>query len=393
MASGYLALMALCCFIKGVSLSFSILMMSTLLCHLGADVNFVKIFAISDNFKNAKGLYFKSLPVFILISSSIALLLFLFSSVISDYVFKDPELSPYLKWTAPSIVFFTLVLINAAVFRGLRKNMLYIFLFNGGRFIFTLLFFLLYVFLINRDPLSAIIAHTLAMFSLLAISIIYIKKYLFPVSNKTIYKVKPFLKDSFPMFLSASMIVLLGWTDTIVLGIFEDSSSVGMYSVALKIAAVVSFSLQAVDSILAPKLSNAFHLQDMKLFRSLVRFATVVNSLFSIAAFLGIWIFKSFLLNIFGSEFQEISTALMILCAGQLFNSIIGPVGSIFQMTGHQKVFQNTLIISFAINLALNLLLIKDYGINGVAIATATSLIVSKLLSAFYVKKLIWNLE
>jgi O-antigen/teichoic acid export membrane protein len=195
------------------------------------------------------------------------------------------------------------------------------------------------------------------------------------------------------MFLSASMIVLLGWTDTILLGIYEDSRVVGMYSVVLKIAAVVGFSLQAVDSILAPKLATAFHSGNTKLFKSLIKFTTLVNAVISIGAVGFIFLFQDFILNIFGEEFQEASVALMILCIGQLFNAIIGPVGSIFQMTGYQKVFQNILIVSFAINLILNLMLIKEYGMNGVAIATSVSLIVSKIASAFYVKKLIWDIE
>ena len=193
------------------------------------------------------------------------------------------------------------------------------------------------------------------------------------------------------MFLSASMIVLLGWSDTIILGIYEESIVVGRYSVALKIAVVVSFSLQAVDSILAPKLSHAFHENNILLFKQLIKFSTIINAIFSTVAIIGIIFFKEFILNIFGPDFLQVSTALLFLCVGQFFNSIIGPVGSIFQMTGHQKVFQNILIISFIINLILNLALVQTYGINGVAFSTAFSLIFSKLVSAFYVKKLIWN--
>ncbi len=193
------------------------------------------------------------------------------------------------------------------------------------------------------------------------------------------------------MFLSASMIVLLGWSDTIILGIYEETSVVGRYSVALKIAVIVSFSLQAVDSILAPKLSHAFHADNFPLFKQLIKFSTLINAIFSTLAIIGIILFKEFILNIFGSDFLQVSTALLFLCVGQFFNSVIGPVGSIFQMTGHQKVFQNILVISFVINLTLSLALVQPYGVNGVAFATAFSLVFSKVVSAFYVKKLIWN--
>ncbi|WP_347373633.1 flippase [Aequorivita sp. Q41] len=374
-----------------ISLSFSFLMIASLICILGADVNFVKLFAIENNFDNAKGLFLKAYPFFVGGSLLIGILIFLGSNWISINFFKDPELAPFLKWTAPSIVLYTLMLINASVFRGLRQNTLYAFLFNGGRFIFTMIFFWLLVFFWSKDPITTAIAHTIAVAVLFIISLGYLRKYITPLSKKTKYKVASFLKDSFPMFLSASMIVLLGWADTIILGIYEDSATVGMYSVALKIATVVSFSLQAVDSILAPKLSHAYHGGNYLLFKKLIKFATYINALFSITSVVGIFLFKDFILNIFGSEFIAASTALLILCVGQLFNSVVGPVGSIFQMTGYQKVFQNILVVSFIINLILNLTLVTAYGINGVAFATAFSLIFSKIASAFYIKKLIWK--
>lgn len=372
-------------------LSFSILMVSSLLCLLGSDVNYVKLFAIENNFDNAKGLFIKAYPIFIAGPLTLGLILFVFSSWISENIFNDPNLSPFLKWTAPSIVLYTLTLVNASVFRGIRKNTLFAFLFNGGRFIFTLIFFTALVFLWTKDPIVTIIAHTIALLALFLLSLRYLIKYLSPLSKKTNYKVKHFIKDSFPMFLSASMIVLLGWSDTIILGIYEDSSVVGRYSVALKIAVVVSFSLQAVDSILAPKLSHAFHEKNYKLFKQLIKFSTLVNSLFSIVAILGIIFFRDFILMFFGEDFLQVTTALIFLSIGQFFNSVIGPVGSIFQMTGHQKVFQNILIFSFIINLILNLVLVQPFGVNGVAFSTAFSLIFSKVTSAYYVRKLIWK--
>ncbi|MEZ4778111.1 MAG: flippase [Flavobacteriaceae bacterium] len=374
-----------------ISLSFSVLMIASLICILGADVNFVKIFAIENNFSNAKGLFIKAYPFFLGGAVLLGIVLFVFSPWISTHIFKDPELVPFLQWTAPCIVLYTLMLINASVFRGLRMNTLCLFYSMGVAFIFTLLFFGLLVWLWKRDPIITVAAHTLAIGALFVISVWYLKKHLHPFTNQTHYKVSSFLKDSFPMFLSASMIVMLGWTDTVVLGIYEESNVVGMYSVALKIATVVSFSLQAVDSILAPKLSNAYYSENLILFKNLIKFSTLINAVISIVSVLGIFLFKDFILNLFGPEFIEATIALIILCIGQLFNSIIGPVGSIFQMTGYQKVFQNILVISFIINLTLNLVLVKPYGINGVAFATACSLIFSKIASAVYVKKLIWK--
>jgi O-antigen/teichoic acid export membrane protein len=192
------------------------------------------------------------------------------------------------------------------------------------------------------------------------------------------------------MLVSTSMIIFLGWSDTIVLGIFKDSSDVGIYGVVLKISVVTSFTFQALDSILAPKLSNAYHADDMSLFKKLVKFSTILNSIISILVVTGIIIFKDLILSIFGDEFFKASTALIILCLGQLFNAICGPVGSILQMTGRQVVFRNILIIAFLINIVLNFLLAPAFGINGVAVATAISLAFWNLSSVIYISKKIY---
>lgn len=374
-----------------LALSFSAMILGSLLCRLGVDVHFVKIFAVPENFDNAKGLYFKIAPLFLIIAGGISVLMFFFAEAISAHVFQDPGLTPYIQITAPCVLLFTFILIHAAIFRGLRKNNLFAFLFNGGRFIFSLSLLGILYFTQGENSLIPVIAHTGAIFILFAISGFYIYKFLFPKISRSTYRVKPFVKASLPMLLSASMIVLLGWSDTIILGIFRDSSTVGTYSVVLKIAAVVSFSMQAIDSILAPKLSASYHENNLPLFKRLVVFTTKINGVVSIGIVCGLLLFADFILAFFGPEFSSTKMALTILCVGQLINAIFGPVGSIFQMTGHQKIWQNILIITVLCNLSLNLLLAKEYGINGVAVATAFSLVFSKLIGAYYIKKNIWQ--
>ena len=373
-----------------LSLAFSFMIIGSLISRLGVDINFVKIFAIDNNFENAKGIYFRTIPWVFIVSLVIAALVFFNSGFISEVFFDDPGLSPFLKWTAPCIVLFSFLIVNAGVFRGLKYNSLYSFLFNGGRFLFSVvvLFFLLYVLKYDSAE-TTIMAHTVSIVILFLISAYYISKYLFPVVKETTYGTKAFLVDSLPMLFSATMTILLGWADTIVLGIYETSSVVGMYSVALKIAVVVSFTLQALNSILAPKLSRSYHNNDIKTFKVLVRSTTRINLIISIIAVSILVVFRNEVLTIFGEELKAVSTALVILCAGQLFNAICGPVGLILQMTGHQKVFRNILTLALIVNLSLNLLLVGDYGVNGVAIATATSLALWNVLALVYSKKVI----
>lgn len=373
-----------------ITLSFSAMILGSLIARLGVDINFTKIFAITKNIQNAKGIFYKILPINISLSLFIAILLFVFSEQISIVFFNEPELSIYLKWTSPTIVLFTLLLINASVLRGLRKNNLFSFLFNGGRFFFTLLILLLfYYFLDNKNALIAIKAHTISIFILFIISIIYTLKFIAPISYKTTYKIKPFIKESVPMLISASVIVLLGWSDTIILGVYKNSETVGVYNVVLKVATLTSFTFQALDSILAPKLSKAFHDNDMRSFKSLVKFSTKVNTIISTIIVFGLIVFREFILNFFGPDIVIGSLTLIILSLGQLTNAICGPVGSILQMTGHQKAFQNILFIALIINIVLNLVLVKPLGMVGVGISTAFSLLFWNITCVIYINRVL----
>ena len=118
-----------------------------------------------------------------------------------------------------------------------------------------------------------------------------------------------------------------------------------------------------------------------------MHFSTTINVVVSTLLVCVLLIFRKFILGIFGADFLIGETALIILCLGQLVNSVCGPVGSVLQMTGHQKAFQNILLGALVVNLALNFLLIGPLGMNGVAIATAAGLVFWNLVSTLYIRK------
>lgn len=371
-----------------VALSLSVMVIGSLICRLGTDINFTKIFAIQGNLRNASGLYLRVLPRLFFLSSSAATLIYVLSPWLSYQVFKEPDLIPFLRWTTPAIVFFTITLLNAAVLRGLKKNSAYSFFFNGGRFLFALLFLILFL-LIGKQELNlfAIRAHTVSTGILALSSCFIVYKEIRPLKWETDYKLGAYFKDSFPMMISSSVIILLAWADTVILGMFESSNVVGVYNVVLKLALVTSFSFQAIDSILAPKLSSVYHDGEMKRFEDMVQLSTTVNLIISLGVVLVLVLTRNWVLSIFGPEFHMGSLALIILCCGQLANAICGPVGSVFQMTGNQVIFQRILVWALVLNIGLNLALVKPLGIEGVAIATAVSLLFWNIISVILIRK------
>jgi O-antigen/teichoic acid export membrane protein len=87
-----------------------------------------------------------------------------------------------------------------------------------------------------------------------------------------------------------------------------------------------------------------------------------------------IFVFPSFLLNLFGPEYPEALDSLRVLAIGQLINALCGPVLYILNMTGKEKDSQRIMLWVTLVNMVLNGILIPMLGILGAAIATSVSM-------------------
>ena len=265
-------------------------------------------------------------------------------------------------------------------------NSWFAFLNNPGRFIMTILVLLVLLAGVS-DPLHAIIAHFYGVLLLSFIALIKVITILKKISFNSQSSSWKFLKDSYPMMLSSTILLLLGWLDTFVLGIYETDENIGIYNVALKVAALTSFALQGINSILAPKLAKTFASGEKQVFDKLIQFATTINFYITLVIVIVLIVFRQTILGLFGEEFLVGGLILVVLCIGQLVNSLSGSVGVILQMTGHQKVYQNIVLIALALNLILNFTLTPVYGGMGAAIATVVSIASWNIIGAVYLKR------
>ena len=200
-----------------------------------------------------------------------------------------------------------------------------------------------------------------------------------PISSKEL------LKTAFPMMLSTSILLIMSWADSIIIGIFKTEAEIGIYNVSIKLAMISGIVLGAVNSIVAPKLSQTYNNGKKEEFKSIVKQSTRVIFFSSVPILIFLIAFPEFLLSFFGSEFIVGKTALYILLIGQIINAFSGSVGVIMQMTGKEKLFQNILILALFLNIGLNFLLIPNHGIEGAAIASSASIIFWNLTSVAYI--------
>ena len=70
-----------------------------------------------------------------------------------------------------------------------------------------------------------------------------------------------------------------------------------------------------------------------------------------------------------------------------MFSAICGSVGTLLQMSGNQKYFQNVLIAAAILNVALNYFLIPEFQLLGAALASLISNVFWNVLMVIYIKK------
>jgi len=255
-----------------------------------------------------------------------------------------------------------------------------------SKFLFAIIFFLLLTKFYNFGQFTVpVYAFTFAVVVVMIVSLIFIFKKFRGIQSKRIFTNKEIIKTSFPMMLSSSVLLLMAWSDTIMIGIFKTEADVGVYNVALKLAMITGIVLGAVNSIVAPKLSETFNNDRMNEFRKLIKQSTRIIFFSTLPILIILFLFPEFLLSFFGTEFAMAKTTLLILLVGQVVNVMSGSVGYILQMTGKEKAFQNILLLALVINIILNILLIPKFGIEGAAVASSFSLLLWNLSSVFYI--------
>jgi O-antigen/teichoic acid export membrane protein len=198
---------------------------------------------------------------------------------------------------------------------------------------------------------------------------------------RTIPKAKPFrhtrhwIVASLPLVLTEGLYLALLNCDIVLLGAFVDPDHVGVYFAATRIVNLITFIYFAVAALAVPKFAELHAKGDRAGLQSFVH--DIIQWIFwpTLAAAAFILIFGNFALGLFGRDFSAGYPLLAVLMLGFIARPSTGPIEYLLNMTGNQNVTAFAYGSAAALNIALNLLLIPRFGLEGAAAATAMSLI------------------
>lgn len=371
------------------TLSITVLMMFSVLGRLGMDSLLVRHFAqdhAANRWDRIMEVYKKTLMVVIPAGLILSVLLFVTSEQVAVYVFKKPLLTPYFRIISFAVLPMAMRFVNSECYRGFRMNKEYAYSQNVSYFLYSAVILGILTIFLRHEWLPNIAFALSLVILMISSSLLIIKRirsHTTIASNELL--IKEMVRNAVPMLLANSMLLVSGWINTIMLGIWSTESDVGIYSVVLKISTFSAFVLMSINSVSAPRFAQLHATGDMEGLKKYTAHTAKIIFYSSIPIFLGIILFREWLLSLFGDEFIIGSAALLITMAGQLFNVFAGSVGQFLYMTGRQHVFRNIILTSTLLNIIFCVILIPLYGLLGSAIAGMIFMACWNLMSMTYI--------
>lgn len=190
-----------------------------------------------------------------------------------------------------------------------------------------------------------------------------------------------FWRFSLPRALAASMKVGVDKLDIVLVGALASARAAGIYAASTRLLIAGTMASVAVSQALGPMISRHFAAEARDEARSVYQSATAWVTLVTWPIYLNLIVFAPVILRIFGPQYAEASTAVVVVALALLVAHGLGPIDLVLLMAGKSLWSTGNMAVGLAANVGLNLLLVPHFGITGAGIAWATSLLLMNVLA------------
>ena len=170
----------------------------------------------------------------------------------------------------------------------------------------------------------------------------------------------------------------------VLLGLQLSPDEVGPLFAALRTSMLLSLFLMAANMIAAPLIARDLALGNLPKVQRLCTFIAIAVGIPTLAVYLGLCLFGSNVLELFGPEFGEARAALIVLSTGYLVSALAGPNSQVMEMAGAERKYLRILAITTLISLLSLPLLVAMFGATGAAMGIAGGMIASNIWTTRY---------
>lgn len=366
-----------------VVLGISVINIASVPCILGLNQGVVKFLAI----ERERGKRDTYISISILIVFSLSTLATIFGYLnqerLSEYLFgSDIQTETFLIFLL-TIPLFSLLKLISGILRGEMNSRGFVYVSKlvrpGTKLVFTgaAIWWVSSTSAVALAFLLSILITVLSGFYLL-----YSEGWSF--SPKTNIDVSELIQFSLPLSISSSVFILLSHIDKLLIGFYQAAAQVAIYEVAVTIAGLLGLFRSAFGFLLYPKLSEQFAERNHDAISRMYRQTTKWILTLTTPAFVVLFTRPDLLVELFGPQYdlQIIQPLLALLGFGLFANAVVGPNGEALLGFGRSRIVLVYNLVSVALNLILNVVLIPPYGPVGAAVASLTGYLTMNLLKS-----------
>lgn len=285
-----------------------------------------------------------------------------------------PELEYVLLWVGIGIPPSSLLLVNSSALKGIKKigsSMAY----QGA--VKSAIAILLILLVFRHDGvIGATKAFVFATVFALILSVIVWDRSIAHRGHFRGFDYARLMRTALPLVSVSMMMLVVRWTDTLMLGYLASPKEVGLYNIAFRISNLANFFLVAISAVASPKIAAMYNSGELVALTRLVRVAGLFTAVCAAPFLILVLWLPSWLLAFFGAEFVDASLALRILVLGHYCCAAAGPLVAVLAMTGLERQMRNAISLMALFNFVLNWFLIPRYGIEGAAISSTVGFVV-----------------
>jgi O-antigen/teichoic acid export membrane protein len=182
---------------------------------------------------------------------------------------------------------------------------------------------------------------------------------------------------------------ILAHADIIIVGLVLGTTEAGIYVIASRLASLVSFATTSLNIVLAPTISALHTTGELPRLQRVMRRFSLAALLYASPALAALVLAGTWILELFGPEFQRGFSVLLILSFANYVITLNGSVGLLMTMTNNHAKALSIVALSAVTMIALSFPLAIYFGMLGVAIGTAVAICLRSTLMAYWATRLV----
>ncbi|MDD4248351.1 MAG: flippase [Methanosarcina sp.] len=323
-----------------------------------------------------------------LISGSVmGILLYLFSSFISNQLFHNPQMESLLRLTAFCFPFIAMQKVAIGTLNGLKEMKWYAIV-NISLNVLVMVVSFVLVILLKLEVRGAILGFVIPTIFIGFVSLALTRNFFVRPTKLLNTVLKEISGFGFYVVLANSIGMINTQVDSLMIGYFMNETSVGYYAVAIIFVQGILLLPQAVQSVTTPSIATYYGKGDFYNIQQLVKKTMfnvfmVIMGISFILAILG----KFLIPLLFTEEFLPAYFPMLILLIGYSIYAPYASIGGYLSSIGKVHIVFRIDAICAGLNTLLNFAFIPRFGLIGAASATSISLIFTTLVNLYYIRR------